>query len=111
MLWGDGIKRTRFIILSFLPFLVRPLRAMGYYGGWSVKPEMGFGNALGPQIVICVPPDQSLSMVLAGLRPWMPYLNRKVTQAIRIQIQQRADRERKEMVKTTVSKSSQKKTV
>lgn len=68
-----------------------PLRvywAMGYYGGWSVKPEMGFGNA-----------------------PWMPYLNRKVTQAIRIQIQQRADRERKEMVKTTVSKSSQKKTV
>ena len=25
------------------------LRAMGYFGGWSIKPEMGYGNAPGPQ--------------------------------------------------------------
>ncbi|CAK8990289.1 unnamed protein product, partial [Durusdinium trenchii] len=70
---------------------ILPLRvswAMGYFGGWSIKPEMGFGNW-----------------------PWMPYLNQKITKAMRLQIRQRAEVQRKQMVKTTVSKSSNKKSV
>ena len=50
-------------------------------------------------------------LVIAKLRPWMGFLNRKITHAMKVQIQQRAEVEKKEMVKTNISKSSQKKSV
>ncbi|CAK9081892.1 unnamed protein product [Durusdinium trenchii] len=48
---------------------------------------------------------------LGSSAPWMPYLNQKITKAMRLQIRQRAEVQRKQMVKTTVSKSSNKKSV
>ena len=46
-----------------------------------------------------------------ALRPWMPWLKGKITQHIRCQIKQRAAIQNKEMVKHSVSKTTQKKTV
>ena len=62
-------------------------RAMGYFGGWSVKPELGFGNALGSQLYKSSPKQYwhwwtlSLHLVVChskghGRRTWTTRLTR-----------------------------------
>ena len=46
-----------------------------------------------------------------ALRPWMPWLKGKVTKHIRYQIKQRAAIQNKEMVKHSISKTTQKSSV
>ena len=49
--------------------------------------------------------------MLATLRPWMPFLRKRITAHIRMQIRQRALMQNKKMVKKTVSKKTQKPSV
>ena len=43
-------KCFSFYFLKIMCVLSYP-RHMGYWGGWSLKPEMGYGNALGPWVL------------------------------------------------------------
>lgn len=80
----ENPERSQLAVLPPLMHLmsirqILPLRvywAMGYFGGWSVKPEMGLGNA-----------------------PWMPFLNQKLSKAQKVVIHERAERQKREIVK------------
>lgn len=36
------------LLYTYITHKCLQLRAMGYFGGWSIKPELGYGNAPGP---------------------------------------------------------------
>ena len=88
---------------------------MGCWGSWSLKPEMGYGNALDAQYLgfgnaqyfMCI----MCNTCCVLLRPWMPLLRKVVNYHVREQIRQRAEQQDREMVKRTVSKKSNKPSV
>ena len=45
---------------------------MGYFGGWSIKPELGYGNAFGPQFEL--PIVQMQVIASPGIQPSKPSL-------------------------------------
>ena len=91
---------------------------MGYYGGWSVKPQLGLSNVM-LGFCSCLFNRQGSTNQLPGLqsskskchgapRIWAPWLNRAVDKQARKCLKAEAAFQKKTMVKVTVSKDTQK---
>lgn len=61
--------------------------------------------------VDCILISSTLCLMRSVVRPWMPFLNQKITKAMRLEIKRRADAQNKEIVVKSVSKSSGKRSV
>ena len=92
-------------------------RLMGFYGGWSLKPQLGLSNAwLGSTI----PRTNNGNMLMCfcfvfknwvwKLRIWASYLNQPMSSSARKCLRDKAEAAGKCIVKVTINKETKKKT-